>query len=135
MRGPDFDELLARAEVYRERYQLRRPNLAVYAWHDCIGHCLFKQFTPASVEGEMLAGRHQQLVVTGDKDLVLREAPVKFVDALRQLNLEDDAESIAIKDALLGRLAAYLDELELFDNLAEYDEPFFRYLKTVVEGE
>jgi hypothetical protein len=134
MRGPEFDELMRRAEEYRAIYRLRRPHLAVYAWHDCIGHCLFHQFTPASVEGEMLAGRHQRLVVTGDKALVVREAPAKFDDALRQLNLTGDPDALAIRDALLGRIAAYVAGLELFDNLADYDEPFFEYLKRVVEG-
>ena len=77
----------------------------------------------------MLAGRHQQLVATGDVVKVLADAPAKFDEHLRAIGKADDPESIALRDSLIHRLEEYLSELELFDNLSDYDEQFFNFLK------
>lgn len=129
MRGPSFEELVERGKRFREHFDLDPVRIAVYAWHDCVGHCLFEEFTPPTLEGEMLAGRHQWLVRTGDIDLVLRQAPEKFDLHLKRIGELEDPDSLARRDALLAGLEEYLRGLVLFENLLDYDEPFLKHLK------
>jgi hypothetical protein len=129
VKGPSFEELIARGERFRATYDLTLITLAVNAWHDCVGHSLFAEFTPPTLEGELLAGRHQHLVLGGSIAEVLEAAPAKFMAHLGRTGLVDDPDALARKDALLARLEAYLHALPAFENLSDYNDPFFDYLK------
>ena len=131
MRGPSFDELFERGEQFRSKYKLRKFNQAVNIWHDCVGHSLFYQFTPASLEGEFLSGRHQHLVACGNVNEVIQAAPAKFDIHLGKVDLQEDPEALACRDKVLATLEDYLAELPQFENLQDYDNPFWAYLKKV----
>jgi len=131
VKGPSFEELCARGERFRESYGLTLIQLAVNAWHDCVGHALFVEFTPPTLEGELLTGRHQHLVLGGSVAEVLAAAPAKFEAHLARIERQNDPEAVARKDAVLAGLPEYLDGLPRYDNLSDYNDPFFDYLKRV----
>lgn len=129
MNGPDFETLLERGERFRARYDLKRYNQAVNIWHDCVGHSLFYEHTPATLEGELYSGRHQHLVMCGDPGEVLRAAPAKFDIHLEKVDMLHDPAAIAIRDRILATLDEYLEGLPKYDNLQDYNEPFMTWLK------
>lgn len=129
MRGPDFEELFERGCRFRKAYGLPTYRQAVNVWHDCVGHALFVQFTPPTLEGELLTGRHQHLVMGADLETVLDVAPIRFDTHLQKADSAHDPQLVARKDAVLAGLETYLRALPAFDNLTDYDRPFLGWLR------
>lgn len=129
MNGPEFQALYERGNEFRAQFELVRYDQAVNIWHDCVGHSLFYKFTPPTLEGEFLSGRHQHLVMCGNPDEVMRAAPAKFDIHLAKVDLQHDPEALATRNRVLATLESYLETLPQFDNLLDYNKPFFNWLR------